>query len=97
MSWIIALAFFGFCWWHARRARERVAELVPTGMLRSLLYWVSNATDSACAVYRPHSASIAGSGFPLDNRLGNRRGFAFPAARSQMAISRLELTFRHKF
>ena len=43
MSWIIALAFFGFSWWHVRRAKERAAELAPTGMLRSPLYWGSNA------------------------------------------------------
>jgi len=43
MSWIIALAFVGFCWWLTRRARERATELAPAGMLRSPLYWVSNA------------------------------------------------------
>ena len=43
MSWIIALAFLGFCWWLTRRASERATELAPTGMLRSPLYWVSNA------------------------------------------------------
>jgi len=43
MSWIIALAVFGFWWWCAGRGRERAAELAPTGMLRSPLYWVSNA------------------------------------------------------
>jgi predicted signal transduction protein with EAL and GGDEF domain len=43
MSWIIALAFFGFWWWRARRANERGAELAPSGMLRSPLYWASNA------------------------------------------------------
>jgi hypothetical protein len=43
MSWIIALASFGFCWWLARRATERATELAPTGLLRSPLYWLSNA------------------------------------------------------
>lgn len=43
MSWIVALASFGFCWWLTRRASERATELAPTGMLRSPLYWVSNA------------------------------------------------------
>ena len=43
MSWIVALASFGFCWWLTRRASERATELARTGMLRSPLYWVSNA------------------------------------------------------
>jgi hypothetical protein len=43
MSWIIALALFGFWWWCARRGSERAAELAPTGMLRSPLYWMSSA------------------------------------------------------
>lgn len=43
MSWIIALASFGFCWWLARRATERATEFAPTGLLRSPLYWLSNA------------------------------------------------------
>jgi L-asparagine transporter-like permease len=43
MDWIIALAFFGFCWWRVARARERTSELAATGILRSPLYWVSNA------------------------------------------------------
>lgn len=43
MDWIIALAFFGFCWWSAARARRRTAELSATGILRSPLYWASNA------------------------------------------------------
>jgi hypothetical protein len=43
MSWIIALASFGFCLWLTRRATERATELEPTGMLRSPLYLVSNA------------------------------------------------------
>ncbi|WP_027571998.1 hypothetical protein [Bradyrhizobium sp. WSM1743] len=43
MSWLIALAFFGFCWWRAAKARERAAELAATGIGRSPLYWVSNA------------------------------------------------------
>ncbi|MBR0870129.1 hypothetical protein JQ633_07160 [Bradyrhizobium tropiciagri] len=43
MEWIITLAFVGFCWWRVARARERTAELAATGILRSPLYWVSNA------------------------------------------------------
>lgn len=43
MSWIIALASFGFCWWLTRRPTERATELAPTGLLRSPLYWLSNA------------------------------------------------------
>jgi uncharacterized membrane protein YoaK (UPF0700 family) len=43
MSWIIAFAYFGFWWWLARRASERATERAPTGILRSPLYWVSNA------------------------------------------------------
>ena len=43
MDWIIALAFFGYCWWRVARAHERTAELAATGILRSPLYWVSNA------------------------------------------------------
>lgn len=43
MNWLIALAFFCFCWWRAAKARERAAELAATGIRRSPLYWVSNA------------------------------------------------------
>ncbi|MHC2627009.1 uncharacterized membrane protein YoaK (UPF0700 family) [Bradyrhizobium huanghuaihaiense] len=43
MSWIIALASFGFYWWLTRRATDRAKELAPTGLLRSPLYWLSNA------------------------------------------------------
>ncbi|MCA1512503.1 MULTISPECIES: hypothetical protein [Bradyrhizobium] len=43
MDWLIGLAFFGFCWWRAAKARERAAELAATGIRRSPLYWVSNA------------------------------------------------------
>lgn len=43
MNWLIALAFFSFCWWRAVKARERTAELAATGISRSPLYWVSNA------------------------------------------------------
>ncbi|TYO60749.1 hypothetical protein FXV83_42175 [Bradyrhizobium hipponense] len=43
MSWIIALPSFGFYWWLTRRATERVTELAPTALLRSPLYWSSNA------------------------------------------------------
>jgi hypothetical protein len=50
-------------------------------------------SDSACTVHRPHSSSIAGSGFPLVHRFCDHRGFAFPAARSEMALSRLGSEF----
>jgi hypothetical protein len=43
MSWIIAFAFLVFWWSRANRARERRAELAPTGLFRSPLYWMSNA------------------------------------------------------
>ncbi|MDF0492853.1 hypothetical protein [Bradyrhizobium yuanmingense] len=43
MDWLVALAFFGFCWWRAAKARERAAELAATGIGCSPLYWVSNA------------------------------------------------------
>jgi len=43
MSWIIFLAFFVFCFWLARRAHNRNAEIEPTGILRSPLYWTSHA------------------------------------------------------
>ncbi|WP_247328131.1 hypothetical protein [Bradyrhizobium sp. 21] len=43
MNWLIALAFLGFCWWRAAKARERAAELTATNFSRSPLYWVSNA------------------------------------------------------
>ncbi|WP_298885306.1 hypothetical protein [uncultured Bradyrhizobium sp.] len=43
MKWLVTLAFFGFCWWRVARARERTSELAATGILRSPLYWVSNA------------------------------------------------------
>ncbi len=37
MSWIIALAVFGFYWWLTKRASERATELASTGLLRSPL------------------------------------------------------------
>ncbi|UPK35325.1 hypothetical protein IVB18_46475 [Bradyrhizobium sp. 186] len=43
MVWIIAPAFLGFCWWRATCARKRTAELAAAGILRSPLYWLSNA------------------------------------------------------
>jgi hypothetical protein len=43
MGWIIILAFLGFFWWLARRSGERTSELAATGILRSPLYWTSNA------------------------------------------------------
>lgn len=43
MVWIIAAAFFGFCWWRVACARERAAELAAAGISRSPLYWLSNA------------------------------------------------------
>ncbi|QQN63306.1 hypothetical protein JIR23_27895 [Bradyrhizobium diazoefficiens] len=43
MVWIIAIAFLGFCWWRVMGARERIAELTAAGILRSPLYWLSNA------------------------------------------------------
>ncbi|KRP98220.1 hypothetical protein AOQ72_17140 [Bradyrhizobium yuanmingense] len=42
MDWLIGLAFFGFCWWRAAKARERAAELAAMGIGRSPLYCVSN-------------------------------------------------------
>lgn len=43
MFWIIALAFVSLFWWFARSAYRRTSEFAPTGILRSLLYWASNA------------------------------------------------------
>jgi len=43
MEWIIGLAVLGFFFWLIRRARQRTAELEPTGIMRSPLYWTSNA------------------------------------------------------
>jgi Flp pilus assembly protein TadB len=43
MYWIIAIAFFGFWHWRARRAFEDAAERKATEMLRSPLHWASNA------------------------------------------------------
>ncbi|MEY9178814.1 cytochrome bd-type quinol oxidase subunit 2 [Bradyrhizobium sp. USDA 326] len=43
MNWLIAFAFFGFCWWREAKARERATELAASGIRRSPLYWVSNA------------------------------------------------------
>lgn len=43
MDWIIALVFLGFCWWRVACARRQTAELAATGILRSPLYWASNA------------------------------------------------------
>jgi hypothetical protein len=43
MEWIICLGILGFFGWLTRRAHHRTAELEPTGILRSPLYWTSNA------------------------------------------------------
>ena len=53
----------------------------------------AGSPDPACAVDSPHSPSVAGSGFPLVQRFCDHRGFAFPAARSEMAPSRLGSEF----
>jgi len=47
MNWLIALGFFGFCWWGAAKARERAAELAATGIGLSPWYWISNALVAA--------------------------------------------------
>ena len=60
MSWIVALASFGFYWWLTRRATERATELAPTGLLRSPLYWLSNALVLvllALVIYMAHHQS----------------------------------------
>ena len=43
MDWILGFAFLGFFWWLVRRASERTSELAATGIMRSPLYWTSNA------------------------------------------------------
>jgi hypothetical protein len=43
MEWIISIAVLGFFWWLTRRAHQRTSELAPTGIMRSPLYWTSNA------------------------------------------------------
>ena len=42
MGWVVTVAFFVFLFWRVRRARERIAEMSPTGLLRSPLYWSAN-------------------------------------------------------
>jgi hypothetical protein len=39
MAWILTLAFVAFMCWRVMKAQERLIECVPTGMLRSPLYW----------------------------------------------------------
>ena len=43
MEWIIGLAVLGFFFWLTRWAHRRTSELEPTGIMRSPLYWTSNA------------------------------------------------------
>ena len=43
MDWIADFAFLVLMWLLARRAGENTSELAPTGILRSPLYWTSNA------------------------------------------------------
>jgi hypothetical protein len=42
MSWVVCIATFGFWFWLAKRSGNRAKELVPTGIHRSPLYWMSN-------------------------------------------------------
>jgi formate-dependent nitrite reductase membrane component NrfD len=58
MSWIIALASFGFYWWLTRRASGRAAELAAAGIMRSPLYWVSNALVAVLLVLVLYIAHI---------------------------------------
>jgi hypothetical protein len=39
MAWILTVAFVAFMYWRVMKAQERLIECVPTGMLRSPLYW----------------------------------------------------------
>ena len=39
MAWIETIAMFVFAYWRAKRMAERRAELEPTGMFRSPLYF----------------------------------------------------------
>ena len=41
MEWILTLTYFALLYWAARRARDRAAEVAPTGMLHSPLYWTA--------------------------------------------------------
>ena len=57
MSWIVCIGFFGFWFWFARRRGNRAKELMPTGMYRSPLYWISNTLALlllALAMYLAH-------------------------------------------
>jgi ABC-type xylose transport system permease subunit len=63
MVWIIALAILAFWYWRAKRDHEVLLELKPTGMLRSPLYWGSNALVLvlvALTAYIVHSARQGG-------------------------------------
>lgn len=87
MVWIIAIAFFGFCWWRVIRARERTTELAAAGILRSPLYWLSNALVAVLLGLVLYIASVARSSFPLARRPRDHCDFAFPASRVEMALS----------
>ena len=54
MAWIIGLALLGFFWWLARRAGQRTSELAATGIMRSPLYWASNALLVVLIVLVPY-------------------------------------------
>ncbi|MDH2407016.1 hypothetical protein QCM77_45465 [Bradyrhizobium sp. SSUT18] len=43
MAWIVAFAVLVFIYRHATRAGDRLAELKPTGMLRSPLFYAQTA------------------------------------------------------
>jgi hypothetical protein len=47
----------GFWYWRAKRAGDRAKELVPTGIYRSPLYWISSTLALillALAIYMGH-------------------------------------------
>jgi hypothetical protein len=43
MAWMVTIAILVFCYRHARRTGERLAECEPTGMLRSPLFHAQTA------------------------------------------------------
>lgn len=58
MSWVVCIATFGYWFWLAKRSGNRAKELVPTGIYRSPVYWISNTLALILVALAMYTARI---------------------------------------
>ena len=64
IGWVIAVAFFAFLYWYARRARENAAERMASGEGRSPLYWTGIALAMSVLALSMYMAHLGSSEIP---------------------------------